>query len=561
MKLLNDRENEYPLVRQKNIIKLKIFSVLALLTLSLGMATGEGKKASLIELAQQSKPVEGDWEYTSFSAEGLDPTRFELLKERIQDNTFRRVDGVVVVKSGKILIEQYFNGYDRDRLHEIRSATKSIGSALLGIAIDQDYITGIQDKLYTYFRERQPFLNWDEGKDKITLENVLNMTTGLDCNDFDSSSEGNESNVIQATDIVQFMLDLPVVYEPGEQWAYSTGSAHLIGAVIESAAGISVQEFAKIYLFEPLDITQYEWNTTGGIAHTGGGFWMRPIDMAKFGQLYLNKGRWQGKQIISEEWTNEARKIHTKVTNDLGYGHLWWKWIFKIDEQPFPAFSAQGSGENHIFVLPDLELVVVLTGSAYNESYGPAQTVMMMSQYILPAVVQDLDSHRNKPDLRILPKALFALCAVLFISALLLWPIGFIMRRIRVRRSKDSDSRRARLWPGIARILSGLGALTILCSLALFLSDAHLFNLLLNSGMSHPLGIFEIFLGTSFITIVAAVVWFIVLLAVIQAVFMVLAHRNKWWTPWQRWHFTVITLASCYFVIVILLWGFGKIPS
>jgi len=542
-------------------IKLKIFSVLALLTLSLGMATGEGKKASLIELAQQSKPVEGGWEYTSFSAEGLDPTRFELLKERIQDNTFRKVDGVVVVKSGKILIEEYFNGYDRDKLHEIRSATKSIGSALLGIAVDQDYITGVQDKLYTYFRERQPFLNWDERKDRITLENVLNMTTGLDCNDMDSSSEGNESNVIQATDIVQFMLDLPVVYEPGEHWAYSTGSAHLIGAVIEIAAGISVQEFAKIYLFEPLDITQYKWNTTGGIAHTGGGFWMRPIDMAKFGQLYLNKGRWQGKQIISAEWTDESRKIHTKVTNDLGYRHLWWKWIFTIDEQPFPAFSAQGNGENHIFVLPDLELVVVLTGSAYNESYGPAQTAMMMSQYILPAVVQDIDSHRNKPNLRTLPKALFALCAVLLISVLLFWPIGFIIRRVRVRRPKDSDSRRARLWPGIARILSGLGALIILCSLALFLSDSHLFDLLLNSGMSHPLGIYEIFFGTSFITIVVAVVWFIVLLAVVQAVFMVLAHRNKWWTPWQRWHFTVITLASCYFVIVILWWGFGKIPS
>ena len=186
---------------------------------------------------------------------------------------------------------------------------------------------------------------------------------------------------------------------------------------------------------------------------------------------------------------------------------------------------------------------------------------MMMSQYILPAVVQDIDSHRNKPNLRTLPKALFALCAILLISALLLWPIGFIIRRIRVRRSKDSDSRRIWLWLGIARILSGLGALIILCSLALFLSDAHLFDLLLNSGMSHPLGIFEVFFGTSFITIVVAVVWFIVLLAVVQAVFMVLAHRNKWWTPWQRWHFTVITLASCYFVIVILWWGFGKISS
>jgi CubicO group peptidase (beta-lactamase class C family) len=289
------------------MIKHKIFSVLALLALSLGLATGAGKRVS----------IEEDWEYTSFSAEGLDPTRFELLKTYIQDGTFRKVDGILVVKSGKILIEEYFNGYDRDKLHEIRSATKSIGSALMGIAIDQEYITGVQDRLYAYFRKREPFQNWEVRKNEITLENVLNMTTGLDCDDMDNSSAGNEDNVLEATDIAQFMLDLPVVYEPGEHWAYGTGSAHLIGAVIESAAGISIQEFAGTYLFEPLNISQYKWKTTGGIAHTGGGFWMLPIDMAKFGQLFLNKGRWHGEKIISEEWIDESSKIHIKVTNDF----------------------------------------------------------------------------------------------------------------------------------------------------------------------------------------------------------------------------------------------------
>lgn len=533
------------------MIKLRIFSVLALLTLLLGVATGAGKGAS----------IEEDWEYTSFSAEGLDPTRFELLKARIQEGTFKKVDGIVVVKSGKILIEEYFNGYDRDKLHEIRSATKSIGSALMGIAIDQGYITGVQDRLYAYFREREPIQNRNVRKNDITLEHVLNMTTGLDCDDMDDSSAGNESNVIDAADIVRFMLDLPIVYGPGEHWAYSTGNAHLIGAVIESAAGISVQEFAKTYLFESLNIAQYKWKTAGGIAHTGGGFWMLPIDMAKFGQLYLKKGWWHGQKVISEEWVSESSKTHIQVTNDLGYGYLWWKWLFKVDGRPFPAFSAQGNGENHLFVFPDLDIVVVLTGSAYQEIYGPAQTSMMMSKYILPAVVQDIDPHRGEPNLRTVPKFLFALCALIFVSALILWPIGFIIRRIRKRRVKESKDWRARRAPGIIRILAGLAALIILCLLALFLADVLPFDLLLNSGMSHPLGIFEVFLGAKFITIVAVMVWIIVLLAAAQAVLLVMAYRNKWWTTWQRWHFTAITLAACFFVMMMLLWGFGKIPS
>ena len=382
-------------------MRLNIFRFIVLLALFLGIATGEATFLSV------QKTVTQDWEYTSFSEEGLDSTRFELLKKLIHDGTFKEVDSIMVVKAGKILIEEYFNGFDRNTLHEIRSATKSIGSALVGIAIDQKYVSGIHDTLYSYFQKRKPFKNWDGRKNDITIEHVLNMTTGFDSNDMKNSSEGNETRLIEAPDLIQFMLDLPMINDPGKQWAYSTGTAHLIGAIIENASDLSVQEFAKTFLFEPLNINRYKWNTSGGIAHTGGGFWMLPLDMAKFGQLYLNEGYWKGQKIISKGWIDQSIKNNisveknlkdlglgflTEVADDLGHGFLWWKRTFHANSRPFSAIAAQGNGENYIFVFPDEELVVVLTGSMYNSIAGLAQTMKMMNKYILPAVIKDTNS-------------------------------------------------------------------------------------------------------------------------------------------------------------------------
>jgi CubicO group peptidase (beta-lactamase class C family) len=345
-------------------MRLNIFCFIVLLTLFLGIADGKATFLSVQETTAQ------DWEYTSFSEEGIDPARFELLKKHIHEGTFRKVDSIVVVKTGKILIEEYFNGFSRNTLHEIRSATKSIGSALMGIAIDQNHVSGIQEKLYSYFQNRKPFKNWDVRKNDITIEHVLNMTTGFDSNDMKNSSEGNETKLIEAPDLIQFMLDLPMINDPGKQWAYSTGTAHLVGAIMEHASGLSVQEFARTFLFEPLHINRYRWNTSGGIAHTGGGFWMLPLDMAKFGQLYLDEGNWKGQKIISKEWIDQSIKNNFSVTKnlkdlglgflteragDLGHGFLWWKRTFHANSRPFSAIAAQGNGENYIFVFPDEE--------------------------------------------------------------------------------------------------------------------------------------------------------------------------------------------------------------
>ena len=515
--------------------------------------------ASTGEPARETR-AEG-WEVTSLEAEGLDPSRFELLIGLIREDVFRKVDGIVVARHGKILVEKYFHGYGRDDPHEIRSATKSISSALVGIAIDQGHIPGVGDGLYRHFQEREPLRNQDERKSRITLENLLNMTTGLDCDDMDSASAGNETNVLETEDITRFMLDLPMAHEPGEHWAYGTGIAHLAGSVIESATGTTVQEFARTFLFEPLGMAGYGWKTSGGIAHTGGGFRMRPVDMAKFGQLYLDRGRWQGRQVLSEEWIDATWKSRVPVTGDFGYGYLWWRRTFEVDGRPFPALAAQGNGENNIFVLPDLELVVVLSGSAFGEIYGPAQTAMMMTHYILPAVVQDIDPHTGEPDLRGVPEGLFALSGLLFVSALIFWPVGFVVRRIRAWMGRSPKDDRSGFCRGLARAVAWLDALIILGFLALFLSDAKTLGLFLNSGMSHPLGILEVFLGAGFIKALALIVWSLSALIAAQTLFLVRAFKGRWWSSCQRWHYAALTLGACHFVLVMLWWGFGGWPS
>jgi len=336
----------------------------------------------------ESRSAEG-WEYTSFRAEGLDPSRYDILKKKVLEGTFKDINSIIVVRKGKILVEDYFNGEDRDTLHDIRSATKSIGSALLGIAIDRGYIEGVNEKLYDFFPEYRKGKHWDDRKNRITLEHVLNMTTGLDTDDWSdpSGSQGSETLLIESSDFVDFMLSLPLVHEPGERWAYSTGTSHMMGAVIEKATGMSVVEFADQYLFQPLGINAYQWKIAQGGAHTGGGFRMRAMDMARFGQLFLLKGSWQGKRILSEEWILQSAQSFHSPTRDLHYGYQWWKTGFRVNGRRHDAVFAVGNGENFIFLFPEIETVVALTGSVYDRMDGPAQSRLVMNKYILPTVV------------------------------------------------------------------------------------------------------------------------------------------------------------------------------
>jgi CubicO group peptidase (beta-lactamase class C family) len=271
--------------------------------------------------------------------------------------------------------EAYLAPYDETTLHELRSCTKSFISALMGIAIEQGKIEGVDQLMLDYFPERT-IENLDEAKQAITLDNLLTMSAGFDWPG--GIMEPIMNDMAQSPDWLQFVLDRPIVTEPGTQFLYNSGGSNLLAAVIEEATGMSAVDYAQQNLFDPLGITQVEW-AQDPQGHTSGGYGLRlaPRDMAKFGYLYLNNGLWDGKQIVPAEWTADSTTKHIDADPlSDGYGYQWW-----VDKNGY--YMALGYGGQYIIVKPDLNLVVVFTSGLVPNDFFTPET--LFNSFILPA--------------------------------------------------------------------------------------------------------------------------------------------------------------------------------
>jgi CubicO group peptidase (beta-lactamase class C family) len=329
------------------------------------------------------------WEVSTLQAEGVDSEAFNRLIERIvNDQEIKRIHSLLLVRSGKLVAEEYFYDYDRDRLHDMRSATKSLTSLLVGIAIDREILSSVDEKVYGFFPAYSSFANWDERKREITIRQLLTMSPGLACNDWSSDSPGQEGKMYRSDDWVKFILDLPL--SEVKESRYCTGGAVILGAILEQASQRSFEDLAYELLFEPLGIDSYVWqHTPSGRVDSGGHLKLRPRDMAKIGSLILNRGTWQGRRIVSESWIEESMLPHTSLPEHrLGnpeYGYLWWRIAFDHHGEPTPAIQAMGNGGQFILAFPELELVAVLTGGNYGHS-RMLKAFHLVSDEILPAV-------------------------------------------------------------------------------------------------------------------------------------------------------------------------------
>jgi CubicO group peptidase (beta-lactamase class C family) len=320
-----------------------------------------------------------DWRISSPEAQGIDSGK---LVEMLEDTLSKGydLDSIVLIRHGYLVADVNFSPFKGDERHMLYSCTKSVVSALIGIAIEKGYIESIDQPLLDFFPE-QSVENLDENKQAITLENVLTMTTGLECRD---SYAYNFSGLIEmhdSDDWVQYVLDLPMLNRPGTYFEYCNGASFLLSAIIQETTGMTAHEFAQENLFAPLGITDTYWEANPqGINLGYSDLYLLPKDMAKFGYLYLHEGFWDGEQIIPSAWVEASTREHISSTLQDGYGYQWW-----VDDAGY--YMALGYRGQFIFVLPELDMVVVIVSDPEIGDYEVPE--YLLTTYIIPAVLSN----------------------------------------------------------------------------------------------------------------------------------------------------------------------------
>lgn len=311
---------------------------------------------------------------------GLKQALLNEMVNKIADGTYPNVHSVLIVKNGKLVFEEYFYEYNIDSLHELRSASKSIVSALTGLAIEKRFIKSKNEKVLSYFAGYTPKNN-SSLKQEITIENLLTNQSGLDCDISNPKSAGNETLMGYSDDWVKFTLDLPMIDTPGRGGMYCSGNPITLGRIIEKASDNTLPTFAVKNLLQPLGITKFKWNFKPDKSNAEDfcQVYLRPRDMAKFGMMYLNNGKWNNKQVIPKEWVAASFQKHSVIQN-VNYGYLWWLKYLNSDGTRYNGIAAQGNGGQRIFLFPEQQLVVVITGGNYN-TQSPSDE--LIAKYIL----------------------------------------------------------------------------------------------------------------------------------------------------------------------------------
>ncbi len=325
---------------------------------------------------------EWPWETVTPESQGIESEALARMVEHIERNNLA-IDSVIIYKEGTIPFEVYFDPYNESTSHNMKSTSKGVISALVGIALREGYIDSLDETVLSYFPEYEPS---DAEKSNITIRDLLTMSSGLKWNENDLNSM---YTFFVSKRIVPRVLDLPVVAEPGSTFNYNTGLTHLLSAIISRASGMSTLEFAELYLFEPLDIHNVQWDEDRDGVNIGGSeLFLTPRAMTKLGVMYLQNGEYAGRQVVPEEWVRESTTTQIEGSfhgAQIQYGYLWWLDIgnplftYLDDEQAFLAMGVRGQ---RILVHPRLDTVVVITADQRDES----QCDILIRDFILPAL-------------------------------------------------------------------------------------------------------------------------------------------------------------------------------
>ncbi|MGB3151494.1 MAG: serine hydrolase [Maribacter sp.] len=335
--------------------------------------------------------------FLTVNCSGQQSKELNELKLIIASDAYPNIDGLIISQNDNILFEEYFNGFARDSLHDTRSSFKSITSLLAGIAIDKG-LFNVNDEIEKFIKE------WNKDpRGKITVKNLLEMKSGLACEGFFGIGPDCESEMWETKDWLNYILNIPLRHDPDLNWAYTSMEPELIGIIISRTSGLTLMEFAKQHLFQPLKIENYEWYITpNGRGYAAGSFFMRPIDMQKIAQLVLNKGKWNGQLIVSEDWINESTNCQTDVEmsftrfgrtenakySTANYGYLWYNEKLKFKNFQIELLFASGNGGQYMMVLEEYNTAITFTGSNFGNWRGKLPFDILL-KHIVPILYSE----------------------------------------------------------------------------------------------------------------------------------------------------------------------------
>ena len=342
---------------------------------------------------------------SDLSKEKMDSSQIIALTTLILKDNYPNIHSLLIVRNNKLVYENYFAGADekrgrklgyvthtQDKLHDIRSISKSVTSACVGVAVKQGLIKNIDTPIFEYFKDYEQV--FDTTKKKMTIRHLLTMTSGLEWNE-DLSYRDLRNSELQmdlSTDPIKYILGQPIVSAPGTKWNYNGGESQLLAQIIPKVSGMTIDKFAEKNLFAPLGIVKYEWLAfKENMPATASGVRLRSRDLLKIGLLYMNNGLWEGNQILDKEWTEQSltsQISRPQSKNNGGYGYQFWTYTDMLNNQPFQITEAKGNGGQRLFFCKQQNLLVLFTAGNYNKWDIVNDSHKALTDYILKSLIE-----------------------------------------------------------------------------------------------------------------------------------------------------------------------------
>jgi CubicO group peptidase (beta-lactamase class C family) len=338
--------------------------------------------------------VDDGWPVATAEDENLDRAGIEafvqyLLDMPMDSTNALEVHGILVARHGRLVLEEYFHGFDRTRLHDTRSAGKSITATLAGAVMQAGLPVRLTDPVYKVINGGSFPAELEPRKRAMQLQHLLTMSSGIHCDDSEPTAPGNEERMLDQSDdkdYWRYYMAMPMDRVPGERSIYCSGDPNLAIGVLTRATGEHAMDLFDRYVARPLKISRYAWFLSPSLQPYGGGsVQILPRDFLKIGQMMANGGTWGGRRVLSEDFVRRA-SANLCPLNRIGYGYLWWSINFPYKDRTVRAYFAGGNGGQGIFAIPELDLVIGTFGGSYNSRAGLEIQQGLIPRYILPAV-------------------------------------------------------------------------------------------------------------------------------------------------------------------------------